>query len=296
MNLTARVLPLILVMERFSYVVSASTRINCRGYYRIPEYKQTKRFFCWKRSGHGNMTARSSIIQSCDVYYYTVGKELGIQRIHDYLAQFGLGKKTGIDLPNESTGILPDKKWKEKRYKKSWFIGDTINASIGQGYVTTTPLQLAYFTAILGAKGKRYKPHFLTKITHPISGTTVPRQQTLSDIIQNNPKAWKNIHNAMVDVVSGTHGTARKMLLNLPFKIAGKTGTAQNFSFRNEKRLKKHELKQHLRDNALFVTYAPADEPVIALSILLENAGGGSESAAPVAAKVLNRYFRERKE
>lgn len=287
--------PMMALAAMHNYVASAGTRINCRGFYRIPEYQQTKRFFCWKRSGHGNMNARSSIVQSCDVYYYTVGKELGIQRIHEYLSQFGLGEKTGVDLPNESTGILPNKAWKEKRYKKSWFIGDTINASIGQGYVTTTPLQLAYFTAILGAQGKRYKPHFTKYINNPVSGTEEITPIELPRVPQNNSQAWKTVHSAMVNVLHGTRGTARKTVVKLPFLIAGKTGTAQNFSFKNEKRIKKHNLKKHLRDNALFITYAPADNPVIALSILLENAGGGSESAAPVAARILERYFTEKK-
>ncbi len=285
--------PMMALAALHHHVASTNTKINCPGYYRIPEYNQTKRFFCWKRSGHGEMTSHSSIVQSCDVYYYTVGKELGIQCMHDYLSQFSLGKKTGIDLPNESTGTLPDKKWKEKRYHKAWFIGDTINASIGQGYVTTTPLQLAYFTAILASKGKCYTPHFATKIYHPLSGTKQIPKKRLPDIIQDNPNAWANIHKAMVDVISGVHGTARKTIIDLPFKIAGKTGTAQNFSFKNEKRIKKDKIKRHLRDNALFVTYAPAEKPVIALSILLENAGGGSKSAAPIAAKILERYFTE---
>lgn len=277
------------------YVVTPDMEINCSGSYRIPEYEQTtKKFYCWKRTGHGDMDAMASIVQSCDVYYYNIGKELGIQRIHEYLAQFGLGKKTGIDLPNESAGILPNKVWKKKKYGKSWFIGDTINASIGQGYMSTTPLQMAYFTAVLASRGKVFTPHFVTHYRHTISGKKI--QQSIEqqpDVKQNNPRAWASIDQALVDVMYGSKGTGRKVKIDLPFKIAGKTGTAQVFSFRDNKRIKKEDLQKNLRDNSVFVAYAPADKPVIALAVILENAGGGSEIAAPVATQILQKYFTE---
>lgn len=289
--------PMMALAALHHYIVTPELDINCTGSYRIPEYKNTKRFFCWKRRGHGSMDAHGSIVQSCDVYYYNVGKELGIQRIHEYLSQFGLGKKTGIDLPRESTGILPDKEWKQKRYHKPWFIGDTINASIGQGYMTTTPLQLANFTAILGAKGRRFRPHFLTHYRDPLTGALIETGRVqLADVQQNNPHAWSAVSRSMIDVMRGPHGTAKSVKVKLPFKIGGKTGTAQVFSFKNNKRIKKEDLKKHLRDNSVFITYAPAKKPVIALAIMLENAGGGSETAAPIAVKILERYFHQLKE
>lgn len=286
--------PMMALAALHHYVVTPELDINCTGSYRIPEYKNTKRFFCWKRRGHGAMNAHDSVVQSCDVYYYNIGKELGIQRMHDYLAQFGLGEQTGIDLPRESTGILPTKEWKQKRYEKSWFIGDTINASIGQGYMTTTPLQMANFTAILGAQGKRFKPHFLTHYRNPLTGERIKaKRPSMSDVLQSNPNAWAAVSRSMIDVMKGPHGTAKKVKVNLPFKIAGKTGTAQVFSFRNNKRIKKEDLKKHLRDNSMFIAYAPEKKPVIALAIMLENAGGGSEIAAPIAVKILERYFKQ---
>ncbi len=286
--------PMMALAALHHYVITPNADIECGGSYRIPEYKYTKRFYCWKRSGHGNMNASSSISQSCDVYYYNVGKELGIARINNYLSQFGLGKKTGIDLPNESSGILPDKEWKMRKYKKAWFIGDTINASIGQGYMLTTPLQLAYFTAVLAARGKRYRPHFVTRLDNPISGQITKIQPRAEQVEQSNPNAWQTVSQAMIKVMRGQQGTARKVKVNLPFKIAGKTGTAQVVSLYKGKRKKKEDIAKKHRDNSVFIAYAPADNPVIALSIILENAGGGSKTAAPIAVKILERYFTEK--
>ncbi len=290
--------PMMVLAALHEYIATPETEIECNGSYRIPDYEYTKRFFCWKRrGGHGKMDAADAIIQSCDVYFYNVGKELGIARMHEYLSQFGLGHKTGIDLPRESSGILPDKSWKKKKYNKSWFIGDTINASIGQGYMLTTPLQLAYFAAILGARGKRYHPHFVTHYYAPLSGRKQRKHwPRMTDVKQNNPQAWSVVHKAMVDVMTGRRGTGRKVKINLPFKIAGKTGTAQVFSFKTSKRIKKDDLAKELRDNSVFVTYAPAENPQIALAVILENAGGGSEVAAPTAVKILEAYFRQQKE
>ncbi|MGY0399372.1 MAG: penicillin-binding protein 2 [Ostreibacterium sp.] len=283
--------PMMALAALHHYVVTPDMMIDCLGSYRIPEYKNTRKFYCWKRTGHGDMNTYSSIVQSCDVYYYSVGKALGIQRIHEYLSQFNLGVKTGIDLPNESTGNLPSKAWKQKKYQKSWFIGDTINVSIGQGYMTTTPLQLAYFTAVLGAKGKRFTPHFVTALRNPISGEKQKIQSKLDDVKQDNPHAWTVVHQTLLGVMNGKHGTGRGIKVNLPFKIAGKTGTAQVFSFKNNKRIKKDDLTKALRDNSVFITYAPAENPIIALAVILENAGGGGETAGPIAVKVLERYF-----
>lgn len=286
--------PMMALAALHEYIVTPEMTINCGGSYRIPEYESTKRFFCWKRSGHGDMNAADSIIESCDVYYYNVGKELGIARIHAYLSQFGMGHKTGIDLPNESPGILPDKAWKQQKYNKSWFIGDTINASIGQGYMLTTPVQMAYFAAILGARGKRFHPHFVTHYRNALTGERMKKSwPRLQNVVQSNPNAWALVDRAMIDVMVGKNGTARKVKVNLPFAIAGKTGTAQVFSFRNNKRIKKEDLAKELRDNSVFVAYAPAENPVIAIAVILENAGGGSEIAAPIAVNILERYFNQ---
>lgn len=286
--------PMMALAALHHYVVTPEMEIDCEGSYRIPEYEQTKKFYCWKRTGHGEMDTLASVVQSCDVFYYTIGKELGIQRIHDYLSQFGMGKPTGIDLPNESSGILPDKAWKKKKYGKSWFIGDTINASIGQGYMTTTPLQMAYFAAILASRGKVFRPHFVTHYRHAITGKKIQNSvEYKPDVKQSNPNAWDVISQSLIDVMYSDKGTGNKVKVDLPFKIAGKTGTAQVFSFKNNERIKKEDLKKKLRDNSVFIAYAPADKPVIAVAVILENAGGGSEIAAPVATKILQKYFSE---
>lgn len=274
--------------------INPDDKVECRGHYRIPNYENARKFFCWKRTGHGYMDTRSSLVQSCDVYYYTVGQKIGIARIRDYLSQFGLGKKTGVDLPAESVGILPSKVWKEKRYHTSWFIGDTINASIGQGYVYMTPLQLAHSTAIIGANGKRFTPHFVNAFRDPVTGkkqAVEHRRYQIKDVAQSRADAWSLVHRAMIGVMQEPKGTAHRVKTHLPFDIAGKTGTAQVFSFKNNKRIKTKDLEKKLRDNSCFITYAPAENPQIALAVILENAGGEGSKAAHVAVKLLEHYF-----
>ncbi len=237
------------------------------------------------------------MVESCDVFYYNIGYRLGIKRIHSYLSQFGLGKKTDIDLPSESDGLLPNKEWKQKKYSKGWLVGDTLNTSIGQGYMLCTPIQMAQFTAVLASRGKRYKPHLLKAYKEPLAGVIFDiKPEKLPDVSQDNSKAWKIISKALVNVVYGKKGTANKIKPKLDFKIAGKTGTAQVFSFKKGKRIKAADLRKKLKDNAAFVTYAPAKNPQIALAVMLENAEGGSKTAAPIAVDILEKYFNSKKE
>lgn len=273
-------------------IKSPHEKVDCQGWYRIPDYSYTKKFHCWNRRGHGKMNMYDSVVQSCDVYYYELGQALGIRRMHDYLTLFGMGIKTGIDLPAESSGILPSPEWKMKRYSKSWFMGDTVNASIGQGYMLTTPLQMAHFCAILAAKGKRYTPHLVKSIkltkTGNIQPITIPE---LTPIEKRDQAAWDVVEKSLIGVIYDRRGTAKKLVGQLPFKFAGKTGTAQVFSYRTSKKIKKEDLSKDLHDNSAFVTYAPAKDPVISLSVMIENGGGGSETAAPIATKILQKYF-----
>ncbi|MPV86421.1 penicillin-binding protein 2 [Ostreibacterium oceani] len=285
--------PMLSLAALHHYVTTPDITIDCSGSYRIPEHEETRRFFCWKRQGgHGAVDNYRALVESCDVYYYTIGKALGIARIHSYLSQFGLGKKTGIDLPSESPGILPTREFKNEKYNTNWFIGDTINASIGQGYMVTTPLQLAQFTAVLATKGKAYQPHLVTHYRPASRSDKVKKAYPEPTTVeQNNPNAWQSVSEALIGVMTDKMGTANKIEVNLPFDIAGKTGTAQVFSFEEGERIAKDDLEKRLRDNSLFIAYAPAEKPEIALALVLENAGGGSERAAPKAIRMLERYF-----
>lgn len=283
--------PLMAMTGLHHHIVAPDSQIYCSGHYQIPDYNNTKKFYCWKRSGHGDTNANKSIVESCDVYYYTLGRELGIERISDYLRQFSIGEKTGIDLPNESRGILPDKAWKKEAYNKDWFIGDTINASIGQGYMLTTPLQMAYFTALIANRGQGFVPHFAKIMRSPHGQTIKPNILRSKPIKQNHPQAWEIIQKSLYNVINAPQGTGRKVRNHTNYIIAGKTGTAQVASLRDGKRVDKDKVKDHLRDNSAFICYAPYDSPKVALSIMIENGGDGSATAAPIAARIIDRYL-----
>jgi penicillin-binding protein 2 len=223
---------------------------------------------------------------------------MGVDRIHDYLAQFGMGSMTGIDIPGEKNGLLPSTAWKKRAFKRKeaqmWFPGDTISIGIGQGYMTATPLQLAHSTATLAARGKRFKPRLVRAIRNVTTGqvTELP-PAALPAAHANDPGAWDVAIGGMYDVANAPYGTARGAMANAPYKIAGKSGTAQVFTVAaNEKVRKSHELVEHLRDHALFIAFAPVEAPRIAVSVVVENAPfGGSKFAAPIARRIMDAYL-----
>lgn len=284
--------PLMVLTGLHHHIVSADSQTYCSGSYQIPDYSNTKKFYCWKRSGHGDTNANKSIVQSCDVYYYTIGRELGVDRIENYLSQFSLGQKTGVDLPNESAGILPSKAWKKEATNKDWFVGDTVNISIGQGYMLTTPLQMAHFTALLANKGSGFMPHFVTAMRSVHNQNITTKAVKATKVEQNHPLAWDIVQQSLYDTVNSSQGTARKIKSLCAYTLAGKTGTAQVASLKEGKRVDKDKVKDHLRDNSTFIGYAPYENPQIALSVMIENGGDGSAVAAPIAAKIIDRYLR----
>ena len=254
--------------------------INDRGYFRLPG--QQRVFRDWRRQGHGIVDMHKAIVQSCDTYFYEMAYELGIDEMSRYLAHFGFGQPTGIDLPNEMRGINPSRDWKRGALGQSWFHGDTINASIGQGYALATPLQLARAIAIQARKGEPFSPRVAALQEVPTVGTRVP---------VGDPSDWEKMHQALVDVVHGPRGTARLAGLRSAYQIAGKTGTSQVFSLGAEEEYDADELEERLRDHALFVGYAPADNPSIALAVLVENGGSGGGVAAPIAREVMDAWL-----
>ena len=258
--------------------ISPTKKIYDPGYL---EYKG-RRYRDWKRTGHGLVDMNDAIVQSCDTYFYELSLTMGIDAIHDALAPFGFGAVTNIDISGESKGILPSQAWKREAKGLPWYRGETIISSIGQGYNLTTPLQLAKATAILANGGKIIQPHLLRGRELP-----TPEQIEIKDY-----KNWERVTSSMRDVMHGTRGTARNHGKDLPFKMAGKTGTAQVFGL-NDGDYDAKELDNRLHDHALFIGFAPLDNPKIAVAVIVENGGSGSGVAAPMAIKVMTEYLAE---
>jgi penicillin-binding protein 2 len=245
-----------------------------------------------KKGGHGLVDMYKSIVVSCDTYYYQLANDLGIDNIADFMRQFGFGQRTGIDIEGESEGVLPSQAWKKKRFKKpeqqKWYAGETISIGIGQGYNAYTPIQLAQAMAALANNGVMFRPHLVQYITDTRTGEktyiepkplrTIPLEQQHIDIIKR----------AMVGV--NKEGTGARAFAGAPYESAGKTGTAQVFSYKGAEH-KTERMQAHLRDHALFIAFAPADQPKIALAVLVENGGFGAQAAAPIARQVLDYYL-----
>jgi penicillin-binding protein 2 len=266
----------------------------CRGYFSLPNTKH--RYRDWRPQGHGAMDLHDAIEQSCDVYFYEVSLDLGIDNMHVYLDQFGLGKTTGIDVPGERTGINPSREWKQKAFSEPsdqrWFNGETVIASIGQGYMLATPLQLASATATLATRGSRFKPHMVAGWEDPLTGErTLVSPEHLSDVDIDNEFYWETVLESMHDVMQGARGTARAVGTGAPYTMAGKSGTAQVFSVAQEAKYNEDEIEYRLRDHALFVAFAPVDNPQIAVAVIVENGSSGSRIAAPIARAVMDGYL-----
>jgi penicillin-binding protein 2 len=258
------------------------------GHYSLPN--SSHQFRDWKREGHGVVDLRRSISQSCDTYYYRLAVDMGIDRMHDYLAQFGLGERTGIDLEGESSGLLPSREWKQRRWNKPWYPGETVIAGIGQGYHLTTPLQLAAATAMLANGGKRIEPRLVQSTRDPLGHEWLPLPGAVHGQVAITPAHLEVVREGMLDVMR-PGGTAAKSAAGAPYTIAGKTGTAQVVGIRQGARYDASKLAREHRDHALFIAYAPADNPTIALAVMVENGGSGSGTAAPIARAVLDYYL-----
>jgi penicillin-binding protein 2 len=266
--------------------------ISDPGYYSLPS--SAHRYRDWKAGGHGIVDLHKSVVQSCDTYYYRLAVDMGIDRMHGFLSRFGFGARSGIDIQGESSGLLPSRAWKTRRWNKPWYLGETVIAGIGQGYHLTTPLQLAAATATLANGGTFYRPR-LVKAIRDGAG----RRETLLP-----PEvAWKNslhpdylarVRQAMVDVLK-PGGTAVGAGAGAEYAIAGKTGTAQVISIKQHQRYDERRIAERHRDHALFVAFAPAEAPRIALAVLVENGGHGGSTAAPVARAVFDYYLLGKK-
>ncbi len=242
------------------------------------------------------MNLHDSIVQSCDVYFYKLAVELGIDRMSAFIDGFGLGHPTGIDVLNEKSGILPSREWKRKafarRADKVWFKGETVITGIGQGFMLATPLQLAHMAATLASRGQRYEPRLVVATRSSFDGEISDLDPiSMPGVSVADEAHWDKVLVAMEDVVNGQRGTARAISHGAEYKIAGKTGTAQVFSIAQDEEYEEDKVAERLRHHALFIAYAPAEEPIIALAVIVENGGGGSTTAAPVARAVLDAYL-----
>lgn len=266
---------------------TAQNGINDAGYFSLPG--STHRFRDWKAGGHGYVDLHKSLVVSCDTYYYGLANDLGIDNIFSFISQFGLGKKTGIDIEGEVTGLLPSQEWKMRRYKQKWYAGDTISVGIGQGYNLTTPLQLAFATAILGSKGTAFRPHLVKQVHN--NKNNVVREIVTQPLytLDLNPDNLAHVRNALIDVTR-PGGTAALAGAGAAYDFAGKTGTSQVIGMKQGEKYVESKVQERHRDHALFVAYAPAENPKIALSVLVENGGHGGATAAPIARLVMD-YF-----
>jgi len=267
---------------------SPSYTISDPGYFTLPG--SSHHYRDWKKGGHGSVDMFKSIVVSCDTYYYGLAVELGIDNMFNFLSQFGFGKKTGIDMEGETAGLMPSTEWKQKRYKQKWYVGDTVSAGIGQGYDLVTPMQLAHATAILANNGVGYRPHLVRQVQNSGSNTT-PVPEVKPDVnINLNPEHLALVKSAMVAVLQ-PGGTAAQAGAGAPYTFAGKTGTAQVIGMKQGEKYDASKLQERHRDHALFIGFAPADQPRIALAVLAENGGHGGSTAAPIARKVMDYYL-----
>jgi penicillin-binding protein 2 len=254
-----------------------------------------RKYRCWERKGHGWLDMDGGVARSCDIYFYQLALTLGIDRIHGFLARFGLGTPTGLDLPGEKAGLLPSKEWKRKRLRENWYPGETLNIGIGQGYMTTTPLQLAHMTALMAMRGHGFRPHMVHATQDPVTGavTRVP-PEPLPPIDLRDPADWAWVVRAMERVAHEPGGTAYGSMHDAPYRIAAKTGTVQVAALAQDEEVapKQEDVPEHLRDHALFIAFAPTDAPKIALVVLVEHAGGGGgRIAAPIARQVMDAWL-----
>jgi len=268
-------------------VLDANTRFSCPGVFYLGKIP----FRCWSKGGHGSISLQPAIIQSCDVYFYHVGYLLGIDRIAYYANLLGLGLRTGIGFPSESSGLIPTSQWREQVRKEKWHTGDTISASIGQGFISLTPIQSAVMTMTIANEGRLYRPTLLKEVMG------VPESEYAElgpKLVQKLPFAaqnWKIVKDAMTGVVNTPGGTAFRGARSDKVKIAGKTGTAQVVKLKAFEGFSESQIPEKFRDHAWFIAYAPADDPQVAVTVLVEHGGHGASAAAPLARTLIEKYM-----
>jgi penicillin-binding protein 2 len=286
--------PMLAIAALETGATNLTRTILCRGYFVLPG--TTHRYRDWKPEGHGEVDLHTAISQSCDVYFYEISVDLGIDDIHDYLDLFGLGHASGIDIGGEHNGLVPSRDWKRNAFRdpadQRWYHGETVIASIGQGYMLATPLQLANAIATVATRGIRYQPRIVAATENTLSGERILNTpQRLDDVALNDVTNWDTVIDAMHEVMHGSRGTARAAGLNAKYEMAGKSGTSQVFSLAQDEEYDEEIIDERLRDHALFVAFAPVDNPRIAVAVIVENGSSGSRVAAPIARQIMDEYL-----
>ena len=269
-------------------IVQETTSMWDPGFFQIPNVEH--RWRDWRRWGHGHVDVYKAIEESCDTYFYDAAYRMGITKISNFMARFGFGELSGIDIHEETTAILPSKEWKEARFKESWWPGDTISVGIGQGYWTATPIQIANATNILVNRGINHPPH-LVQVAKKEDQITQLNNEEKPPVVLNNEDNWRTAIDAMHNTVKKTTGTAHRAFKGANYDPAGKTGTAQVVSIAQGERYDADALKERQRDNAIYIGFAPFNNPQIVVSIVVENTGGGSSVGAPIARQLMDYYF-----
>jgi len=266
--------------------------ISDPGFYSLPGVPH--RYRDHKKEGHGMVNMHKAIVVSCDTYFYGLATDLGIDSIHRYLSQFGFGAPTGIDIEGETPGLAPSQEWKQRRFKQKWYAGDTVSIGIGQGYLLATPLQLAAATATLANNGRVVHPHLLKALQNSQTQETREIETKDGELVAIKPEHLALIKTSMVDVTR-PGGTAVRAGQGAPYTIAAKTGTAQVVGMKQGETYNEKRIKEEHRDHALFVAFAPADDPKLAMAILVENGGHGGATAAPIAREVFDFHLLRKK-
>ena len=268
--------------------INAGSTKYCPGYFRLPG--QSHRYRCWRRGGHGTLALDQAVVQSCDVYFYGLAHDLGIGRLKHFLGEFGFGARTGIDVAGELGGLVPSKEWKEQARKQVWYPGETLIVGIGQGAFLTTPLQLAAATATMANRGHFIQPRVAraSQVPGAVAAEELPARSHQVQV--GDAHHWDQIIRAMTDVIESPRGTAKRIQTN-SYRIAGKTGTAQVFSVGQSETYNASRIDKRMHDHALFIAFAPVEDPRIAVAVIVENGGHGGSVAAPVARRVMDAYL-----
>ncbi|MBM3351196.1 MAG: penicillin-binding protein 2 [Betaproteobacteria bacterium] len=258
------------------------------GFFTLPGSRH--RYRDWKPEGHGIVDIRKAITISCDTFFYGLAMEMGIEKLTSFVRHFGFGRKTGLDIKGEIEGLLPTPEWKKRRFKQPWYPGETVIVGIGQGYTLVTPLQLAHATAILANNGIAIKPRLVNRIQNALTSKHQDIPLVIQDKIELNPANVEIVKHGMIDVTL-PGGTAAGVGANAGYSVAAKTGTAQVIGIKQNAKYNEHAINERHRDHALFIAYAPAENPRIALAVIVENGGHGGSAAGPIARKVMDYYL-----
>ena len=277
--------PMVAVAGLDAGVVTPQTRVFDPGFYQLQGHSHKYRN--WNRSGDGWVDMDLAISRSNDTYFYSLAHKMGIDRLHDYMTRFGLGQRVSLDMFEETAGLMPSRDWKRARYRQPWYPGETLILGIGQGYMQTTPLQLAQATVLMATRGKWIRPH----LAKTVQGRVPVDDNPLPDIVLRDPKFWDNGRHGMEQVMHGPRGTARKVGDAALYRIAGKSGTAQVVAIKQGEKYDRSKVAERHRDHALFVAFAPANNPQIVVSVMVENGESGSGVAAPVVKQVIDAWL-----